>query len=199
MELFDRVLNGKDSAWRELVSEYSGLLLGVSRKTFMSYGFSASSQDCEDAIANVWINLLADDNQVMRHCLERGNALQTMLVLARNRTIDIMRKHNSKVVALQDDQQLGVQLPEEIVEDGDEKRVLRAAIAELSERERMLIEMFFLQEKKYREIAMLTKIPQNSIGPTLSRALAKLRRILPRLQEERAAGIGERLKAATLT
>jgi RNA polymerase sigma factor (sigma-70 family) len=48
----------------------------------------------------------------------------------------------------------------------------------LNARERTLVELFFLQGKKYREIAALTGVAQNSIGPTLGRALSKLRTAL---------------------
>ena len=52
------------------------------------------------------------------------------------------------------------------------------ALKTLTPREQNAVRLFFLHDRKYREIAALTGMPQNSIGPTLARALVKLRKII---------------------
>lgn len=155
---------------------YSGLLLAIARRTFNSYGYQAAEQDAEDAVAEVWKNLLENDRRVMRTCLVRGNFLQTIHVLVRNRSVDIMRKQKNRTVELKErhvllhsDERAGPKIDPEL---------LRTAVENLPYRERILVKLFFLQEKKYREIAALTGIPQNSIGPTLTRAVSRLEKLL---------------------
>jgi len=58
------------------------------------------------------------------------------------------------------------------------KELMERALEELNDRERTLVRLYFLQGKKYRQIADLTGIPRNSIGATLCRALAKMRKHL---------------------
>src|SRR5688500_12183162 len=93
--LLRRVLLDDAAAWRGLIDGYSGFLLAVARRTFGAYGVRTTSQDHEDAVADVWKNLLENDRRLVRQCLERGNFLQTLQVLTRNRSIDLMRKRQS--------------------------------------------------------------------------------------------------------
>jgi RNA polymerase sigma-70 factor, ECF subfamily len=180
-ELLGRLLRGDAAAWGDLVGEYSGFLLAASRKTFASYGAAVSSQDCEDAVADVWKNLVENDCKLVRDCIARGNFLQTLQVLARNRSVDILRRRphiGGRGQAELLDSVTPAAPP--VQHDGPEvePEALAAAMQRLTPRERTLINLFFLQRRKYHQIAGLTGIPQNSIGPTLARALAKLRRDL---------------------
>lgn len=176
-DLLRRLLDHDATAWRELVEGYSGFLLAMSRKAFASYGVRTAGQDFEDAVADVWKNLLENDRRLIRQCLDRGNFLQTLQVLVRNRSIDLMRKRQGTTIALTEGR--AVAEPAPMPSDDDiEPGALTKAMKELTARERTLVNLFFLQGKKYREIAALTGIPQNSIGPTLARAVARLRKEL---------------------
>lgn len=177
-----RLLEDDSSAWREIVSKYSGLLLAIARRTFAAYGFVASEPDCEDAVAEVWRNLLDHDRRIVRQCLERGQLLPTLHVLTRNRAIDQMRRR--KFIGASMEELEEVAATDEPESESSLAEELPRALAALSPRERTLVELFYLHDKKYREIEQLTGIPQNSIGPTLTRVLAKLRDTLSEKPEE---------------
>ena len=98
--ILQRMLQRDGAAWQELTREYSGFLLAIVRRTFAAYGIRTTPQDHEDAVADVWKNLLENDGRVVRQCIERSNFLQTLQVLARNRSIDLMRKRQGQVVPL---------------------------------------------------------------------------------------------------
>ena len=173
--LLQRLLEDDPAAWRDVVGKYSGLLLSLARRTFAAYGFEASDHDCEDAVADVWGNLLRTERQLIRRCLERGQLLPTLHVLTRNRTVDIMRRRKFVTEPLREEL---VEAPADDPEPESRPELagrLRAALAQLSSKERTLVELFYLLGKKYREIELLTGVSQNSVGPTLTRALAKLR------------------------
>ena len=165
-------------AWRRLVDAYSPLLLAVARRTFAAYGHRPSPQDVEDAVAEVWANLLANDLRLVHQCAARGNLLQMLHVLTRNRSVDLMRKRRLRTVELVDGSAAAQGDSEEDSGIDIAPAELAAALGELSSRQRVVVDLFFLQGKKYREIAELTGIPQNSVGPTLSRAVAGLRQRL---------------------
>lgn len=178
--LLERLLRYDPKAWNELVETYSRLLLAIVRGTFVRYGFMPANADVEDMVSDVWQNLLANDLKIVRHCLQNGYFLQTLHVLARNRTIDLLRKRKLETVPL-DGNEMELESPSvtmpSAMGDIPETR-LHEAIATLPPRERTLIALFFLQGKKYKEIAALTGISINSIGPTMGRALIKLRQVL---------------------
>lgn len=177
--LLKRLLVNDAEAWRLAVDQYSALLQRIARKTFYSYGFHASPQDAEDAAAEVWRNLVENEHRVLRNCLARGNFLQTLHVLARNRAVDLMRKRKIHAAPLEETHYLLRTHDEDPIPDYPPE-MMAAALDRLNQRERTLVRLYFLQEAKYREIAELTGIPRNSIGATLCRALAKLRDYLSR-------------------
>lgn len=178
--LLDRLIRYDRQAWNELVATYSGLLFAVVRRTFSRYGFQASNADVEDMVADVWNNLLANDLRIMRQCRRRGFFLQTLYVLARNRSIDLMRRRKMETAPL-DGNETATERPEFSLPPAAldvSASILRQALATLMPKERTLIGLFFLQDKSYKEMAALTGISINSIGPILSRALIKLRNVL---------------------
>lgn len=177
-DLLDRLLRHEPRAWRELVAGYTGLLMAVIRRTFGRYGAPAPEMDVEDLVAEVWRNLLAHDLRLVRQCRRHGRLLQTLHVLARNRTVDFLRRRQWQTTPLDENTLPDTAPATETPEATPPPQALSAALAALSARERTVIGLFFLQDKSYREIAALTGIPQNSIGPTLGRALAKLRAAL---------------------
>jgi RNA polymerase sigma-70 factor (ECF subfamily) len=181
--LLQRLLDDDPAAWRELVEKYSGLLLALSRRTFGSYGFDASEQDCEDVVAEVWRNLLQNDRQLARRCIAQGKVLPTLHVLTRNRSVDVMRRRKFVNVPLEEVIEVTPAEEAEQSFDPELAELLPRALAQLSVRERSLVDLVFLHDKRYREIELLLGIPQNSIGPTLTRTLAKLRKAISDLRK----------------
>lgn len=181
--LLTRLLGYDEQAWKELVATYSGLLLAGARQTLTRYGCTPANADVEDIVAEVWRNLLQNDLKIVRQCLRQGYFLQTLYVLVRNRAIDLLRKRKIETVPLAGNEPVAAApaaaRPTAAWDLSDAR--LRQALDSLAPRERTLIALFFLQGKKYKEMAALTGIAMNSIGPTLGRALSKLRQIL---QEE---------------
>lgn len=180
-KLLQRLLRYDPQAWNELVSTYSGILSAVVRSNFARYGFQPGGADVEDVVAGVWQNLLANDLKIVRQCLQRGYFLQTLHVLARNRTVDMLRKCKPETSVPLDGNEPAVESSSRAVPAlalNVSAARLTQALQTLTAKERTLIALFFLQGKKYKEIAMLTGISINSIGPTLRRALIKLRQVL---------------------
>lgn len=174
--LLERLLAGDRRAWEQLIEQFAPLLLAIARRTLAHYGSPPRPEDAEDVVADVWKNLVENDLRIVRQCLENGNFLQVIHVLARNRSVDLLRKRQAyRTVPLVFD--APAEEPE-IGEESSSAELVEYAARGLADRELLLVRLFFLQKKKYREIATLTGIPQNSIGPTLARALAKMRKRL---------------------
>ena len=174
-DVLQRLLRDEPAAWATLVREYSGVMIRVAERTFASYGYKPVTQNAEDVVAVVWSNVLANDRRIIRQCLAKGHWLATLYTLVRNRAVDVMRAHRLQTVPLDETHQPEQETDAEPEPQAPPPEQLREALQKLNERERTLVNLFFLQGKKYSEIAGLTGIAQNSIGPTLGRALAKMR------------------------
>jgi RNA polymerase sigma-70 factor (ECF subfamily) len=68
----------------------------------------------------------------------------------------------------------GVSAPSEPVQTRDEVERL---LAELEGTEAEIVRLYHLEGKSYQEISSKVGMPENSIGPTLSRARQKMRRV----------------------
>lgn len=74
-------------------------------------------------------------------------------------------------------------LPDEVLLRLEEQHAVRTAVGELDERCRCLLTMLFYPSEppSYAEIAAALAMTEGSIGPTRSRCLQKLRRLLDKL------------------
>ncbi len=170
----DALLSGDPAAWESLVREHNALLEGLARRNFSKYGYAADAATCEDIRSQIWQHLLADERRLLRQCLEEDRLLPMLHALARNRCIDHIRKFRRVTFSdgdLQADEpaEAGSHAP------GLEREWLLGHIRALPARERAVIELFYMRELSYQEIHEVSGIPENSIGPTLQRALKHLR------------------------
>ncbi len=180
-ELLRRLASGDHDAWSDLVKTYTGLLFSLARNTFLRHGRHASHQDAEDAVAAAWKNILDNDMRLLNSCIERGEILPLLHTLVRNRSVDMMRKMGSDPysrTASGDMPEVADESGQDAAEESPSPKDVELAIESLSKKEQTCIRLFFLQERSYREIAEITGIPLNSIGPTIHRAVLKLRAIL---------------------
>ena len=182
MQDLDAILAGDEEAWNRLVQETTPLLRGLAGRTFSKYGFSADQATCEDIASQVWINLLAQDRKLLHTCRDQQAWTPMLHTLVRNRCIDHMRK--TRTVSLPDEEHLKETGHTPSPAPGLQKEWIHGHLNRLTDRERSLIELFFLQDLSYKDIERATGIPSNSIGPTLKRALKRLREQIE--QEESA-------------
>ena len=197
-DLLTRCLAPSAGAWEEFVDRYIGLTYHTIRQTAKSRSSQISSHDEEDYAAEVFLQIIKNDFAVLRRF--RGNSsLATYLAIIIRRIVVrefVNKRHpriqnsnangetengegeQSKVYAfkipldqtapLQDQQPL----PEEQAADRD---AVANILNQLVGKEREVVEMYHLEGRTYYEISRITGLPENSIGPTLSRARARLR------------------------
>jgi RNA polymerase sigma-70 factor (ECF subfamily) len=170
----EALLAGNASAWENLVAEHNPLLKGLAHRNFSKYGYAADPAICEDICSHIWHQLLENDRRLLRQCLEEERLLPMLHTLARNRCIDHIRKFSK--LTLSDTELREEQTAEPRTHaPGLEREWLLQHIRSLPVRERTVIELFYLQDLSYHEIHEVSGIPENSMGPTLKRALKRLR------------------------
>ena len=170
---------GEESAWEALVGRYQRLIYAIPRRAGLD----------EDAAAEVFQEVFATllENA---DSIEQPSRLQAWLVTTAKRKTwrmisraraarpfdDAGEQGEGEVYRLADE---GL-LPDEALAQLEEQHLVRAALSELEERCRKLLQMLFYSPEppSYSEIAAALGTSEGSIGPTRARCLKKLLDVL---------------------
>jgi RNA polymerase sigma-70 factor (ECF subfamily) len=173
--LLDRCLNGKPGAWKEFVDRFMGLVVHVINHAAQCRSINLSAAEREDYAAEVFLAIVDNDLAVLRHF--RGkSALATYLTVVARRVV--VRKMADARAAMP----LGEMVAHAAADDLDhEQRIsdrdeVERLLGELHGSEATVVRMYHLEGKSYQEISHTVGMPINSVGPTLTRARARLRR-----------------------
>ena len=169
--LLERSQKGDSAAWSMLVQNFQGLVYSIPRR------YRLNEEDAADVFMFTFQALYQNVDR-----LTTGRALPKWLATTATReTLKLMR--------LRGNHEADMPLEELIAsEDADceveairssEARQVRAALIKLGGRCRELLQMLYCDEEPaYAEIAAALKISVGAIGPTRSRCLGKLRKML---------------------
>jgi len=172
-QLLEGCRRGEESAWEALVGRYQRLIYAIPRRAGLDE--DAASEVFQEVFATLLEN--ADS-------IEQPSRLQAWLVTtAKRKTWRMISRaravrpfddseHEGEVYRLADE---GL-LPDEALEQLEEQHLVRAALSELEERCRLLLQMLFYSAEPpaYSEIAAALGTSEGSIGPTRARCLKKL-------------------------
>jgi len=187
-DLVEALRQGSNDAWQELVNRYIKLVYHVVRRTLSAYGRGNADADVEDIAFDLFQSLVRDGYRVLATIGAPYDLKAWLAISARRRAIDFVRRKRIAPVSLDgsredEDVTLGnvVAAPEvepETVADPERQRAVREALVALTPKERLVVQLFYLKGRKYREIAKMTGINVNSISPTLMRAVEKMQKFL---------------------
>jgi RNA polymerase sigma-70 factor, ECF subfamily len=176
-QLLQRCLARQPHAWEDFVDRFLGLVVHVITHTANVRSIAVSQHDLEDLASEVFVAILADDYAVLRRF--RGqSSLATYLTVVSRRVV-VKELLQRRIIANPaeggdmnqvEDEAGGT---EQRLEDREEVQRL---LSELHGDEAEIVRMYHLEGKSYHEISHQTGVPENSIGPALSRARAKMRR-----------------------
>jgi RNA polymerase sigma-70 factor (ECF subfamily) len=169
--LLQRCLGRKPKAWEEFVDRFVGLLVHVVNHTASSRGVRLQSQDREDMVALILLHLVKNDMALLRQFRGECSFAPYLTVIARRISVhELLRRGAS--VATESDADTPIEGDEQRIADREE---IERLLEDLNPDEARAVRMFHLEGRNYREISSATGMPENSIGPMLSRARTKLR------------------------
>ena len=175
--LLMRCLQRKPRAWEDFVDRLLGLVVHVINHSAQSRSIGLTSPDVEDIAAEVFLALVNDDFSVLRHF--RGESSLATYLTVVTRRIVVRELLNRRTLSSLSDAQGANETPDEDTPGAEERISNREEVERLLQTlhgpEADVIRMYHLQGKNYREISSSIGMPENSIGPTLSRARAKMR------------------------
>jgi RNA polymerase sigma-70 factor, ECF subfamily len=173
--LLDRCLNRKPRGWEDFVDRFMGLVVHVINHTAQCRSTNLSAADREDLAADVFLAIIDNDMAVLRHFRGKSSLATYLTVVARRVVV-------RKLVEGRSAMPLGEMVAKaEADDDGHEQRIsdheeVGKLLGQLQGSEAAVVRMYHLEGKSYQEISRTVGMPENSVGPMLSRARAKLRR-----------------------
>lgn len=182
--LLERCLGRKPRAWEDFVDRFMGLVIHVINFTAQSRSIRLTPEDRDDLAADVFLAIVENDFAVLRHFRGESSLATYLTVVARRIVVREMLQRKAPASLGDAAAALGdgnghdtrghdTRGFEQRISDREEVARL---LEELDADEAEIVRLYHLEGKSYREISQATKVPENTIGPLLSRARSKMRR-----------------------
>src|SRR3954447_9467570 len=177
-QLIDRCLGKEPGAWNDFVDRYMGLIYHVIHHVSHARSLVLAPADIEDIAAEVFLGLV-DDNYAVLHRFRGASSLPTYLTVVARRICvkEVIKRHREAELghlsahrAIIDDEAAGQ--AEAIASAAEVEQMLE----NLPERDAEVVRLYHLKYLNYRQIGKQLGIPENSVGPILSKARQRLRR-----------------------
>ena len=178
-QLLQRCLTRQPRAWEDFVDRFMGLVVHVIRHTYQTRSLPLSTSDLEDLSSDVFLAVLADDMAVLRRFRGQSSLATYLTVVARRVVVRELLHRRTETPAADhpaDIENVADQNGHHVEERLESREQVERLLEELDGEEAQVVRLYHLEGKSYDEISQQIGMPANSIGPTLSRARAKLRR-----------------------
>jgi RNA polymerase sigma-70 factor (ECF subfamily) len=172
--LADRLLRRDETALREAIDAYGGVVYGMARRVVADPNLA--EEVAQDTFLALWRRPGAFDSL-------RGSLQAFLLGVARNKAVDLVRREQSlrrrhdaliaetataSKIDEADEQMTGV----------DDREEIRRALASLSEVQREAVVLAYFGGRTYREVATELGIPEGTAKTRLRDGLMKLRELM---------------------
>jgi RNA polymerase sigma factor (sigma-70 family) len=164
--LVARCRAGEQAAWSELVERFSRYVYAIAVR-----GFRLPEADAEDVFQEVFARTYEHLDRLRDDAAIRPWLAQ----MTRRCCVDRVRASGREEPT---DLELGSDDGEEVIARLDEAMDVRAALDELPEHCREILDGFFACDESYRTIGERLGLPAGTIASRISRCLAKLRETL---------------------
>lgn len=164
--LLARIRAGDESAMAELYDRYSGIVYGVALRVL---GSTASAEDLlQEVFLQLWRNPQAFDP-------ERGKLAPWLAVIARNRSIDMLRRRPME----EDIDELPISTVVNLEDEAGERLAIdkvRGVLAQLPQEQRKTLEMAFFEGMTHTEISAKLGEPLGTVKTRIRSGLLALRK-----------------------
>jgi len=165
--LIARIRAGDESAMSDLYDRYSGIVYGVALRVL---GNTMAAEDVlQEVFLQLWRNPQAFD-------AERGRLAPWLAVIARNRSIDVLRKRPME----EDIDELPISTGVNLEDEASERMAIdkvRGVLAQLPPDQRKTLEMAYFEGLTHTEIASKTGDPLGTVKTRIRYGLLALRKV----------------------
>jgi len=187
-ELISKLLGRDSEAWNELVVRYQRMVYAQVLKSLPAKNGRTDETIVEDILSEVFVGLLQNDMGALRGFKGESKFSTWLCVVARR----VPWRHVSKrpreryLAGISDSSvQIDLGITEEVdslanLIGTENKLHLAECLEQMKPADRQILEMYYHQELDYREISQKTGLSINAVGPKLSRAHERLRKLMGR-------------------
>ncbi len=172
-DLLNRCLAGVDDGWESFIDRYIGLITHVVT-TMASLKYEQVPGELrDDMVAEILLALVDDDFAILRRFRGQSSLGTYLVVVTRriaSRRMAKLAGARSHVTQVPSDQISG---QEELAVENTEE--VQSMLERLPAGEARAIRMFHLEHRSYSDIGTEMGIPENSVGPLLSKARQRLK------------------------
>ena len=176
--LLKRCLAEEPGAWKDFVDRFLGLFIHVIRHTATARSVHLSDQDVEDICSEVFLQLLANDHKVLAR-FEGKSSLATYLTVISRRIVVREITQRGKLEALghvnASRSSLAQAEANPEIDRWEDREQVRTLMNDLPGNEAEIVKQYHLEGRSYREISASLGVPENTIGPTLTRARSRMK------------------------
>ncbi len=187
--LVRRCAEGDRDAWATFVARFGPLVVALARRMLARRVRHAGDADVDEIAADVFLALLRRDRVLLRRYDPRFRVSTYLGVICRTEVNRFLRRGGARPTvplpagSASDPPAAGPGPLERLAaeERADALRALRQALAEMPERDRLLLTLRYLEGLDYRAIGAAVGLPADSVGQALHRAKRRLARAVPAL------------------
>ncbi|MBS0206661.1 MAG: sigma-70 family RNA polymerase sigma factor [Planctomycetes bacterium] len=179
--LLARCLDREPGAWKEFVDRFAGLFSHVIQHSAHARSIRLTPHDMDDLSADVFLALLANNSEILRRFRGESSLSTYLTVICRRIVVhEMIRRRMAEEMGHVKTH--GAALERAHVGDADgstrieNRDLVQRMLDGLADNEAAVVRMFHLEGRTYHEIATGLGVPENSIGPILTRAREKLRK-----------------------
>jgi RNA polymerase sigma-70 factor (ECF subfamily) len=178
--LLKQCLTRAPGAWKDFVDRFIGLFVHVIRHTAHSRSIKITNDDIDDYCSEVFLKLIEHDYAVLRRFREQCSLATYLAVVSRRIVVkEMIRRRKAEAWGHVDAHGAALESAGEVIPNASIETVEEIAVLleHLSQPDAQIVRKFHLEGKTYREISAEVGVPENSIGPTLTRAREKLKQL----------------------
>lgn len=178
--LLERCLAEEPGAWKDFVDRFIGLFIHVINHSAHTRSVRLVPDDIDDLCAEVFVALLADNYGALRRFRGESSLATYLTVISRRIVVREMARRKmaeafGHVAAHHSSIEQAHASPNWDVKRVDDREQVQRMLQGLPERDASIVSKYHLEGRSYREISSELGVPENSIGPTLSRARERLK------------------------
>lgn len=190
-----RLIKRDGAAWGEVTTKYRDAIVRGAARGCAELGVTIAAARLEEVCAEVVFVLFKNDCAALRSFQGKSKFATWLTVVSRRiclakllsqeRTVPGGARATSDVdLSTLPERGSSAELAEQMAV---EMQAIQACLPQLSSDDRSIIESYFFQEQSYQEIADQLGITKNAVGPKLTRARNRLRRLVELHQQGRTA------------
>ncbi|MDA1014135.1 MAG: sigma-70 family RNA polymerase sigma factor [Planctomycetota bacterium] len=179
--LLKRCIADEPGAWRDFVDRFIGLFVHVVNHTAQSRSVRLPPDDIDDICSEIFLAILSNDYAILRRFRGKCSLATYLTVLARRIVVkEISQRRMAEAMGHVTAHHSSIDRARVASREPEDKRIENREEVErllklLPPMDASIVKQFHLEGRSYHEISLRLGIPENSIGPTLSRARARLK------------------------